>query len=322
MIISSINIIPEAPISEMVDIAIHAEMLGFDRCWVYDEGLATRDVYVTLGAIANATTRLKVGPGITNPHTRHPGQTAAAIASLDELSGGRAFLGIGAGGSLTLDPLGIERHRPLTAVRETMEACRRLWSGQSVDLDGEHVLLRAATLDYGRADIEVWLAGRGPNMLRLGGSQADGVMLDFIHQQSLADYISLVRSGAEETGRDARICYSTAVVTSDDDFEFVRPHMTYRLVDAPQSVKDALGIDAAATDRIRNALRGGIHAAAEHVPDEWIVPFVIAGSADECTSQLGNLVDQHGIEEFLLPVFDMADNSAYLSRVASVLESL
>ncbi len=306
----------------MVDIASHAEALGFDRCWVYDEGLATRDVYVTLGAIANATTRLKLGPGITNPHTRHPGQTAAAIASLDELSGGRGFLGIGAGGSLTLDPLGIERHRPLAAVRETMEACRRLWSGQPVELDGEHVRLRAATLGYGRADTEIWLAGRGPNMLRLGGAQADGVMLDFIHQQSLADYVALVRDGARESGRDARICYSTAVVTSDDDFEFVRPHMTYRLVDAPQSVKDALGIDAAATDRIRNALRGGIHAAAEHVPDEWIVPFVIAGSAQECTSQLGDLVDQHGFEEFLLPVFDMADNSAYLSRVASVLEKL
>jgi len=322
VIISSINIIPEAPISEMVDIAIHAETLGFDRCWVYDEGLATRDVYVTLAAIANATTRLKLGPGITNPHTRHPGQTAAAIASLDELSEGRAFLGIGAGGSLTLDPLGIERHKALAAVGETIEACRRLWSGRSVDLDGEHVQLRAATLDYGRPDTEIWLAGRGPKMLRLGGARAHGVMLDFIHKQSLADYIALVRNGAEESGRNARICYSTAVVTSDDDFEFVRPHMTYRLVDAPQSVKDALGIDAAATDRIRNALRGGIDAAAEHVPDEWIVPFVIAGSVGECTSQLGDLVDRHGFEEFLLPVFEMADNRAYLNRVARVLEKL
>ena len=159
-------------------------------------------------------------------------------------------------------------------------------------------------------------------MPRLGGARADGVMLDFIHQRSLADYVSLVRSGAEDSGRDARICYSTAIVTSDDDFEFVRPHMTYRLVDAPQSVKDVLGIDAAATDRIRDALRGGIHAAAELVPDEWIVPFVIAGSVHECTSQLGDLVDQHGFEEFLVPVFDMPDNTAYLKRVASVLEPL
>ncbi|NCG36429.1 MAG: LLM class flavin-dependent oxidoreductase, partial [Actinobacteria bacterium] len=112
MIAKSINLIPEAPIAAMVDLAAHAEDLGFDRCWVYDEGLATRDLYVTLSAIATATSRMQLGPGITNPYTRHPAQTAAAIASIDELSGGRGFLGIGAGGSLTLDPLGIKQQRP------------------------------------------------------------------------------------------------------------------------------------------------------------------------------------------------------------------
>lgn len=322
VIAKSINVIPEAPIAAMVEIATRAEALGFDRCWVYDEGLATRDLYVTLSAIANATSRLQLGPGITNPYTRHPAQTAAAIASIDELSGGRAFLGIGAGGSLTLDPLRIERPRPLTAVRETIEACRGLWSGAPVDLDGTHTQLSSAHLGYGRSDIEIWLAGRGPKMLRLGGAQADGVMLDFIHQPSIASYTSLVQTGAEEAGRPARICYSTAIVTSDDDFEFVRPHMTYRLVDAPQPVKDALGIDERAVGRIRDALRGGIHAAAEHVHDDWIEPFVIAGSSGECASKLADLVERHGFEEFLLPIFDMPDPTAYLSRVAVVLESL
>jgi len=321
-VIKSINLIPEAPISEMVDVAVHAESLGFDKCWVYDEGLATRDVYVTMSAIAAATTELRLGPGITNPYTRHPAQTATAIASLDELSGGRAFLGIGAGGSLTLDPLAIERPKPLTAVDETIAACRALWSGESVDLDGEHIRLRSAHLGHGRPDIEIWLAGRGPRMLRLGGARADGVMLDFIHQPSLADYMALARSGVEEGGDEPRICYSTAIVTSDDDFEFVRPHMTYRLVDAPQPVKDALRIDDAASDRIRLALQGGIHAAAEHVHDEWILPFVIAGSTHDCGVQLADLIERHGFEEFLLPMFDMPDVRGYLGRVAAVLDLL
>ena len=322
MIAKSINLIPEAPIAAMVDLAAHAEDLGFDRCWVYDEGLATRDLYVTLSAIATATSRMQLGPGITNPYTRHPAQTAAAIASIDELSGGRGFFGIGAGGSLTLDPLGIERQRPLTAVRETIDACRELWSGRLVDLDGTHAQLRSARLGYGRPNIEIWLAGRGPKMLRLGGAQADGVMLDFIHQPSIADYTSLVRSGAQESGRHPRICYSTAIVTSDADFEFVRPHMTYRLVDAPQPVKDALGISEGAIARIRDALRGGIHAAAEHVHDDWVEPFVIAGSPNDCASELADLIERHGFEEFLLPVFDMPDPNAYLARIASVLDGL
>lgn len=105
---TGINIIPEGPIAGLVEVAVEAERLGFGRCWAYDEGLATRDVYVTLAAIAAATSTIEIGPGITNPYTRHPAQTASAVASLDELSGGRAFLGIGAGGSLTLTPLGID----------------------------------------------------------------------------------------------------------------------------------------------------------------------------------------------------------------------
>ncbi len=311
---TSINVIPECPIADIVALAVSAEELGFDRCWVYDEGLITRDVHVVLAAIAAATASIELGPGITNPYTRHPAQTASAIASLDEMSGGRAFLGIGAGGSLTLDPIGLDRTRPLTAVRETIEACRALWQGEA-DMDGSTVQLRSATVDYGRADIEVWLAGRGPKMLALGGAAADGVMLDFIHKPSLGDYIERIR-----TAGPARICYSTAVITDDYDLEFVRPHMTYRLVDAPEAVKSAIGLSDADADRIRSAMAGGLLAAAEHVRDEWVEPFVIRGSAAACAAEIAQLSDQHDLEEFLLPIFDMDDQHAYLADVATALQ--
>lgn len=310
----SVNVIPECPVAEMVAIAQRAENHGFDRCWVYDEGLATRDVHVTMAAIALATTWLQVGPGITNPYTRHPAQTASAIATLDEISGGRAFLGIGAGGSLTLNPLTIERQRPLTAVREAIEISRALFSGERVDHHGELFGLASAQLEGGRPDIEIWLAGRGPKILALGGEVADGVMLDFIHKPSLGDAVAGVR-----TGGPARICYSTAIVTDHDDLEFVRPHMTYRLVDAPDPVKDAIGLGPDDVDRIRSAMAGGIHAAAEHVRDEWIEPFILRGSVMTCASELRELVSTHGIDEFLLPMFAMPESQRYLDRVAQVL---
>jgi 5,10-methylenetetrahydromethanopterin reductase len=284
---SSVNLIPETPIAEIVALAVEAERVGFDRCWVYDEGLATRDVYVTMSAIAMATERVQLGPGITNPYTRHPGQTAAAVATLDELSGGRAFLGIGAGGSLTLGPLGLDRGRPLTAVRETIEACRALFAGQPVDADGEVVTLRHASIAFSRPSIEIWLAGRGPKMLALGGTAADGVMLDFIHKASLGDYVQVIRDGAATTGNEPAICYSTAIVTDEDDLEFVRPHMTYRLVDAPPAVKEQIGI---------------------------------TGGRDECAAELASLMAEHGLGEFLLPVFDMPDALGYLGRGAAVLD--
>ena len=79
MTVSSINLIPEGPLDQLVALAVRAERLGYQRCWVYDEGLATRDVYITLAAIALVTTRMELGTGITNPYTRHPATTAAEI---------------------------------------------------------------------------------------------------------------------------------------------------------------------------------------------------------------------------------------------------
>jgi 5,10-methylenetetrahydromethanopterin reductase len=319
MIHLGVNLIPETDTDTMVRLAVEAEQLGFTRCRVYDEGLVTRDVYVVMTAIAEATEKVIIGPGITNPYTRHPAQTASAIASLDEVSGGRAFLGIGAGGSLALDPVGIKRTSPLTAVRETIEVNRLLFSGERVDYDGAFTSLESAMLGYGRSDIEIWLAGRGPKMLQLGGELADGVMLDFLHRDTVASSVRLIRDAGAAVGRSTKICYSTVLVTDDDDLEFVRPHMTYRLVDSPPMVREAIGLTDADVSKIRAAMAGGLSAAAEHVRDEWILPFVIHGSRSECRLALENLIDQHDLDEYLLPVFDMPDQSAYLKRVSQTL---
>ncbi len=316
---ASVNLIPEAPVRHMVELAMKAEQLGFERCWVYDEGLATRDVYVTLTAIAMRTRTIKIGTGITNPYTRHPASTAGAIATIHELSNGRAFLGLGAGGSLTLGPLGTDRSHPLRAVRETLEVCRLLLSGETVSYRGETVQLTNATLGFADPEIEIWLAGRGPKMLHLGGALANGVMLDFLHKDTMGDYVELVRTGAESTGNDPDICYSTMIVTSQAEFDSVRPHMTYRLVDSPDHVKEQLGITPADVENIRHAMSGGLQAAAQFVKEEWVHPFVIAGTASECGEELAQLMDQYGIDEFLLPVLELHQAVDAMETLAEVL---
>ncbi len=308
MIRPEFNVLPHGPIERAVELARFAETLGYQRCWVYDEGLAASDVYVTMAAIALATTSLEVGPGITNPYTRHAGATASAVASLDELSGGRAFLGIGAGGSLTLDPLSIDRIRPLAAVRETIDACRRLFGGETVSVDGLHVQLSDASLLHARAGTEIWLAGRGPRMLELGGTACDGVLVDFVYKPHLAAAVERIRSAGLAAGNEPRIAYSTMLVTDDDTMAAVKPHLTYRLVDTPADVQEAIGLTDADAARIREALADGLEAAAEHVRDEWALPFVIAGSPGECGQELHRLAAEHGIESFVVPLLD--DESA------------
>ncbi len=319
MIPGAVMLHPDVPVATVVELARRAEALGFRRVWVPDEGLATRDVIVTMTAIAAATESIRIGTGIVNPYSRHPALTAAAIASIDELSGGRVFLGVGAGGSLTLTPLGIERPRPVAHVREAVEAARALFTGDTVDFEGETLQLTNALIDYARSDIEIWFAGRGPKMLHQAGAITDGVLLEFLHKPSLGTFIDTVRGGAATTGNQPTLCYATMVITDPARLEEVRPHMTYRLVDSPPAVKEALGITEADTAAIREAMADGLDEAAKLIPDEWVEPFVIMGSIDECAAELRSLAHQHGFGEFMLVAADMDGAAALMADVADVL---
>jgi 5,10-methylenetetrahydromethanopterin reductase len=317
---SSINLMPEGPVPELVDLAVKAEQLGYARVWVYDEGLAMRDCYVALTAIALATSKVDIGTGITNPYTRHPATTAAAIATLQELSHGRAFLGIGAGGSLTLGPLNTDRSKPLTATRDTLIACRRLFDGETVTMASRHFELHNARLSFAQPDTEIWLAGRGSNMLSMGGQFANGVMLDFLHREFFSDAVRLVRDGATQAGNPVKICYSTMVVTTDEELESAKAHITYRVVDSQPAIKQRLGISDAVVEKIRSALTHGIEEAAQYIKPEWVRPFVIAGDADECAVQLRTLMEEHSLDEFQVPLLDLNDASRLLHVVADIVE--
>src|SRR5262245_51525534 len=107
---------PVLPAADLAELAGLAEGAGATVCFVADEG-TDRDLYVTMTAIVLRTERMIVAPAITNPYSRHPVTTAAAIATLAELAPGRVWHGLGVGGSRVLDPLGLNPSRPLTDLR-------------------------------------------------------------------------------------------------------------------------------------------------------------------------------------------------------------
>jgi 5,10-methylenetetrahydromethanopterin reductase len=320
MIVKGVNLIPDVPMAQVIELGQEAERLGYDKCWVYDEGLATRDVYVSLAAIAQKTARVRLGTGITSPFTRHPAVTASAVATLDELSGGRAFLGLGAGGTLTLAPMVIERQKPLTAVREMLQAIRPLLRGELVTFNGEIVKLQNASINSPRPNLPIWVAGRGSKMLMLGGELADGVVLDFIHKDSLPGSVKLIQSGSKITGNKPKICYSTMVITNERVMQELRPHMTYRLVDSPQEVKDLIGMTPADVEAVRSTMSAkGLVEAGKLIKEEWIAPFVIMGSEAECARELSDLMTRNGFDEFLLPILETQTAGKLMAEVAKVL---
>jgi 5,10-methylenetetrahydromethanopterin reductase len=319
MIRSGINVFLDVPVGQIVEVAQQAEQLGFSKCWVYDEGLATRDPYINLAAIALQTKNLRLGTGITNPYTRHPAVTAASIATLHELSGGRAFLGVGPGGALTLDPLGIELKKPLTVLRELVETTRGLFNGEAVTYQGQMLRLASAKIDYAQPGMEIWLAGRGPKILSLGGEVADGVVLDFLYKESIPEWLSYVHAGAALSGNKPKICYSTVIVTSEKTLEEVRPHMTYRLVNTPPEVKERIGLSEKEADAIRQAMSLGLEEAGKLVKDEWVRPFAIMGSIEECAQELKDLMTRYQLDEFLVPVLNTAEAGRLMDEVSQVL---
>lgn len=300
-----VGLMAHGPVADVVDDARRAEDVGCRRCWVYDEGLATRDAWVTMTAVALATSRIRIGPGITNPYTRHPGTTAAALASLDEVSGGRAFLGLGAGGGMTLGPLGVDRFRPLEAVEQTVVAVRGLLDGGPVDLASSTFSLASARMGFGRPGTEVFLAGRGPRMTDLGGRVADGFVLSWIHRDLMGDHVAALRAASGGRDRPLTLVWSTLPVVDETGFGLARESLTFRLADSPEAVKDRIGMTADDTAAIREALRdGGPPAAAHLVREEWVEPFVVMGDRRAVGAEVRSTMEGLGIDEFQVPALD------------------
>jgi len=116
-----IELTPEHPVAELVDLAALAEAEGFDAVFA-SHHYNNRDVFAALTAMARATEEVSLGPGVVNPYETHPVALASRMATLEEVSDGRGIFGVGAGDRSTLANLGYERERPLRRVLETVRA--------------------------------------------------------------------------------------------------------------------------------------------------------------------------------------------------------
>jgi len=168
----------DVPVSRLIERAKLAEANGYSAVWLADERFY-RETYTSLGQIAAHTSRVRLGPCVTDPFTRHPALTAAAIATLDEISGGRAILGIGAGISGFAE-MGIERRQPARAIREAIVLIRALLRGETVDFNGELVSLSNGRLNFSplRPRIPIYVASNGRLGQRAAAELAEGVIME------------------------------------------------------------------------------------------------------------------------------------------------
>ena len=217
--------------------------------------------------MAAGTQRSRIGPSVTNPYTRHPALTAAAIATVDELSGGRAVLALGAGGGL--EQFGIDRVNPVGALREAIQIIRGLTAGEKVDFAGRHFTVNGAQLGFDwRRQIPVYIAARGPRILELAGEVADGVIIGGFAQPAGLKYaLDRVVAGLDRAGRgwaDIDVVAWLYTCVSDDREAARRAvsRMVMASVITSRTILDQLGIvlPAELADRVAQRsldLRGG-----------------------------------------------------------------
>jgi len=316
VVAAGVHIVPLMPSRDVVDLVVEAERLGYDYCMVADEGFHP-DIYACLGAAACKTEHIKLGV-MTNGYTRHPAVTAAALATVNDLSGGRVVATILAGGSMVLGPMAIERRRPFRVVADTITVLERLWSGEVVSWRGEHCSLDGAQLGMGAQDIPIWVAGRGPLVLGLAGEVADGVICTVKPDVGAAREI--VEDSARRASRPAprttylgRICYTAELL------EGQRRTLSYVLMDSPSRVLSSLGLDDDSIAIVEQAALVNDPSRVDPlVTDELLRRYQISGTPKECATEVSTMAAEHGLHAVLIDALSM-DLDENLSVIANSL---
>lgn len=264
-----------------------AEDQGFDYIGIPDSQSLWRELYLSLSVVANATTKVHIGPMVTNALTRHPAVSASAIATLNEISNGRAFLGIGSGDSAILN-LGL-RPAKMADMREYIQALRTILSGQSYDYNGRFIHVQ-----WSETPVPIVMSAEGPKTLVMAGGIADAVVVHSgLTKEVLADTVARIREGERIAGKPEG---------STEIWAFAKCNISDKREDAVDEIKMALA--ASGHHAFRFTLDG------KHVPEE-LEEAVMTLQGEYVTSeheQLGEtrnaaLTDELGLTDFLADRF-------------------
>jgi len=186
---------PDHPIERMVALTRQAEAAGFTYGWLFDSHVLWREPYPLLTLMALNTERMRLGTCVTNPGTREPSVTASALATLNDISGGRMDLGIGRGDSARR----VMGKPPTTVARleEAVRLIRDLVEGRAVDQDGTELRLGWTRRDR----LPVWVAAYGPQALRSTARVADGIVLQLADPDLIRWFLGQLHEAAREEGR-------------------------------------------------------------------------------------------------------------------------
>jgi F420-dependent oxidoreductase-like protein len=293
----ALGAVHDRPFPEVVAFARTAEECGYEAIFVPEAW--GRDAFVTLGALARVTERIGLGTGIVNVYSRTPALLAMAAMTLDELSGGRAILGLGTSGQRVIEGWhGVPMARPLRRLRETTEAVRAIVGGSRRGYSGETLSIApgfAVTLPRPRERIPIYHASLTPRAIRQCAEMADGWLPYFASPATLRADLSAIDGTLRATGRE-RGAFTVApllpVFVSDDEASaraVLRRHLAFYIGGMGRFYREAVARHGFgdAVEKIRGLWDARQRdAAAEAVTDSLLDAFAIVGDARRCRARL------------------------------------
>ncbi len=296
--------------SEYVELARLAEQYRFHTLSIFDD-LMYKPAWPILFAVAQHTQRIRIGPSVCNPYLIHPAILAGNVALLDELSNGRAYLGIGRGAFL--DFVHVQTPDPITTVRESVDLIRHLLRGERTPYHGKvfHAT-EAARLQWQppRAEIPIMIGTWGMKMCRMSGTVADEVKAGSMWSSAYGRLMwEQIVAGAQAAGRDpAQISLVFGPLTSiaedrDQAKAFARRTLAFYLPYL-SPMPEVIGVAADEVARVQAATARGDYAeAAAQVSDLCLDNFALYGTPGDIIAQIERMVDETAVRrvEFGMP---------------------
>jgi 5,10-methylenetetrahydromethanopterin reductase len=300
-----------------LDYVRYAEQRGFEAVWQAESRLV-RDAIVPMAAYAAVTEKIKVGSGVINNWTRNIGLLAATYLTLDDLAPGRIICGLGAWWDPLAKNVGIDRKKPLTAMKETVQVMRRLLNMERVTFHGEFIHVDGIELDvvHGRReprDVPIMIGATGDKMMELTGEISDGAVLNYCVAPEYNDRaLELLEAGAKKSGRKLEdIDRPQLIVCSVDEdhdkaFETTKMLLCQYMAQQPHIAK-ASGVSDEVVHEIQSILgwpatKEQINKAKHLVPDELVSKITASGTPEEARAKVSEYVKRGCTCPILYPV--------------------
>jgi 5,10-methylenetetrahydromethanopterin reductase len=317
------------PLADSLDMIKTADELGYHACYAADETWH-KDPWIVFAAAADKTKNIRFGPNLSGIWLREPTLLCQALASLDELTGGRAegVFSIGNFGLLAQYGVDWSQIKPFSRVKEAHQVMRAFLDEGAINFDGEFFKY-SGLFTFARPvqeHLPLYIgAMRGPKSFQLAGEVADGVHVALSYSKEAYEYVvENVKIGAERAGRDwqgldvGAWCVITCAPDSAEAKRAARSIVAFYISSMPDEQLELHGLDPAEMKAIVEVLgKGELDKAYEMTTPEVAEKLSFAGTPEECVAQIKE-IESAGVNHMILTITDPVILKTFTGKDVSV----